>query len=257
MSIYRDKKSGRWRFEFDRHIKQPDGSSPRTRRRQLLPAGWTRAQADAFDRKESSALYAIATGIAKPRRTVDEAVRSYMKERVTTLKSGANIAHELGSMFDWYTGRAIEELPAICSEYAEDQEGALAPATIKNRIAYLRAACRFAWKRHHMCEHDPGARVEVPQVNNERQVYVDRRQMLMLAKACDHWETRALIRIAFYSGMRISEIIAAGVDATHVSLYERDKHVAPYVKQRLDNWLEAHQANEAATCSTGVQSTGG
>jgi hypothetical protein len=49
----------------------------------------------------------------------------------------------------------------------------------------------------------------------------------------------------------------AGVDATHVSLYERDKHVAPYVKQRLDNWLEAHQANEAATCSTGVQSTGG
>ena len=37
----------------------------RIRRRQLLPAGWTRAQADAFDRKEGAALYALAAGIAK------------------------------------------------------------------------------------------------------------------------------------------------------------------------------------------------
>jgi integrase len=207
MSIYRHKPSGRWMFEFDRYIE----GHGRTRKRRLLPAGWTQAQADAYDRKESAALYAIATGVAKPRRVVDEAVSRYLAERAPRLKSGVNIAQELEQMRDWWTGRSIEDLPEVAVEYAEDQEGALAPATIKNRIAYLRAACRYGWKRHKLCEHDPGARVVVPEVNNERQVYVTRGEMLHLARACDHWETRALIRIAFYSGMRLGEILAAEV----------------------------------------------
>lgn len=207
MPIYKDKDSGQWCFEFSRRI---DGR--RLRKRRLLPAGWTRTQADAYDRKESSALYALASGIAKPRHTIDQAVSRYVKERLPMLKSRINTEHEIEWMREWFTDRAIEDLPEVCAEYAEDQEGALKPATIKNRISYLRSACRFAWKRHKLCEHDPGARVVVPTVNNERQVYVTRRQMLQLARACNHWETRAMIRIAFYSGMRISEILEAGVE---------------------------------------------
>jgi len=34
----------------------------------------------------------------------------------------------------------------------------------------------------------------------------------------------------------------AGVDAAHVSLFERGKPVAKYVKRRLDGWLEKHNA---------------
>lgn len=207
MSIYRDRKTGCWRFDFDRRI-----NGERIRRRQLLPAGWTRAQADAFDRKEGAALYALATGITKPRHTIDEAVRRYLKERAAVLKSGENVTREIGWMADWYAGRAIEELPAVCAEYAQDQLGALAPATIKNRISYLRAACRWGWKRHGMAEHDPGARVSVPTVRNSRTVYIDRAQMLALARACDHRAVRAMIRVAWYSGMRLSEIEAAEPD---------------------------------------------
>lgn len=208
MPIYRDKPSGCWTFDFDRRIE-----GKRVRRRQLLPAGWTRAQADAFDRKESAALYALATGIAKPRHVIDEAVARYLKERVPRLKSGPNIEAELDQVLDWYKGRAIEELPEVCAEYAEDQDGALAPATVMNRIAYLRSACRWAWKRHKLCEHDPGARVVTPTVNNRRQSYVTRPEMLRLARACKtSWEVRALIRIAFYSGMRLGEITSAGIE---------------------------------------------
>jgi excisionase family DNA binding protein len=47
--------------------------------RQLLPAGWTRAEADAFDRKESAALYAIATGLARPRHHIGQAVALYLR----------------------------------------------------------------------------------------------------------------------------------------------------------------------------------
>jgi len=201
MPIYKDKASGRWMFDFDRRIE-----GTRVRRRQLLPEGFTRTQADAFDRKESAALYAIATGVAKPRHHIDEAVARYLKERVPNLKSGTNIERELGAMYDWYAGRFVDELHAVCDAYAEDQHGALKPATVKNRIAYLRAACRWAWKKHGLAESDPGARVSAPPVSNARDVTVTRAQMVRLARACRHRGVRALIRIAYWSGMRVSEI---------------------------------------------------
>lgn len=204
MPIYRDKRTGCWMFDFDRRIE-----GRRLRRRQLLPPGWTRAQADAFDRKEVAALYAIAAGIAKPRHTIDQAVARYLRERVPELKHGANVRREIAWLEDWYAGRPIEQLPEVCAEYAQDQHGALAPATIKNRISYLRAACRWAWKRHRMGDHDPGARVVAPTVRNARETTISRLQMVTLARACGHRGVRAVIRIAFWSGMRVGEILAA------------------------------------------------
>jgi integrase len=205
MPIYPKKGTGRFLFDFDKRIKRHDGTSERVRRRTLLPAGWTRAQADAYDRKESAALYAIATGIARPRHTVDDAIARYSRERIPLLKSGPNVARELEAMRAWWEGRPIDDLATICAEYASDQLGALQPATIKNRIAYLRSACRWAWKRHGLGQEDPGARVVAPAVDNARTVTVDRRQVLQLARACKHRGVRALIRVLFYSGMRVSE----------------------------------------------------
>lgn len=200
MPIYRDKATGRWRFDFDRYF-----AGRRFRRRQLLPAGWTRTQADAYDRQESAALYAIAAGIAKPRRDIGAAVASYMKERVPQLKHGDNAAREIEATRAWWDGRPIEDLHEVCAEYAADQIGALAPATIKNRISYLRAACRWAWKRHGMADSDPGARVVAPIVRNARDTTISRLQMVQLARACRHRGVRALVRILYYTGMRVSE----------------------------------------------------
>lgn len=196
----------RFQFEFDRWI-----GGERARKRKLLPAGWTRAQADAFDRQESAALYAIASGIAKPRHDIDEAVARYARERIPALKHGANVARELEATRDWWTGRPIEDLPRVAADYEADQRGALKPATIRNRIAYLRAACRWAWKRHGMAETDPGARVVVPMVRNARDTVVTLEQVEQLAKACQHRGVRALIRRLFYSGMRVSEAQRAEV----------------------------------------------
>ena len=68
MSVYKDKRTGRWRYEYARRIP----GKGRVRKRRLLPAGWTRAQAEAYDRKESAALSAIAEGIARPRAIIVE-----------------------------------------------------------------------------------------------------------------------------------------------------------------------------------------
>lgn len=74
---------------------------------------------------------------------------------------------------------------------------------------YLVSACRYAWKHYDVGETDPGAGVALPAVKNARKYYVTRAQMLAIAKACRCKSSRAAIRIAYYSGMRMSEIIRA------------------------------------------------
>lgn len=192
MSIYRDKRTGRWRFEFDHYV-----GGRRVRRRTLLPAGYTRAEAEAFDRKEGKALWSIAHGMAAPRATVDQAVACYIRERAPQMKHGNNARREIEQFRPWWSGRAIEELPAICAEYAADQHGALKPATIRNRIAYLRAACRWAWKHHGMADSDPAARVVVPVVRNAREVIVSRAEM-QTGRQAPHAGPRPHIRRAHW-----------------------------------------------------------
>lgn len=58
---------------------------------------------------------------------------------------------------------------------------------------------------------DPASGVIVPSVKNARHEYVDRREMLSLAKACTNRQARMAIRIAFYSGMRLSEILSVAI----------------------------------------------
>lgn len=210
MSVYRDKKAACFTFEFDRIV-----GGERVRTRKQLPKTWNQAQADAFDRQESARLYALVVGIERPSYTIEDAVSVYLTERVPKLKHGMDYAHELALMFPFYQGRPIESLADVCKAYqlrATREDGKpLAPATIKNRIRYLSAACRYGWKHHDMGEADPAARVTVPTVRNERKTYIDRREMLHLCRACHHQETRCLIRIGFYSGMRLSEILRAKV----------------------------------------------
>lgn len=210
MSVYRDKARGRWVFEFSRRI-----GGVRVRTRKLLPPAWTRAQADAFDRSESARLYASVQRVGDADPSIEDAVALYLKHRIPELKNGPVAEANLALVYWAYRGRPLSALPDVCraiqarSRRDDDSGKPLAPATIRNRIRYLTAACRWAWKHHGLGEHDPAARVAVPTVRNERKVFIDRRQMLLLARACTHRPTRAAIRIAFYSGMRISEIIRA------------------------------------------------
>jgi integrase len=208
MSISRDKARGCFVFEFDRRI---DGR--RVRLRKALPKTWSQAQADAFDRKESAKLYAAATGIERPRFTIDQAVEKYIEHRTPNLKAGAITERELAIMMWAYAGKPLDQLAEVCAAYARDatrEDGKpLSPATVRNRIRYLTSACRYAWKHHAMGEHDPAERVVSPTVRNERHYFIDRRQMLELCRATQHRPTRAAIRIAFYSGMRMAEIRCA------------------------------------------------
>lgn len=214
MPIYRDKERGAFVFEFDRRIP----GAGRVRARKRLPKTWNQAQADAYDRRESARLYALATGTQGADALIEDAVAVYVTEKVPNLKAGKNTAAELALMYWAYQGRPLSALPDVCKAYrikARKEDGSpLAPATLRNRIRYLTAACRYGWKEHKMAEHDPAATVTVPAVKNERQVYRTRGDMLRACKACRNRKARMAIRIAFYSGMRLGEILRAEVVGT-------------------------------------------
>jgi integrase len=205
MSIRWDKRNKRWRFEFDRRI---EGRRQRVSR--LLPKGWTQAQADAFDRKESARLYAIGTGVQQADPLIDDAISLYLADKIE-LKSFKATADHLNQIAPFYASKRMSELPAIAKEIADDRTGAregttISITTVRNRLACLKAACRWAWKAHGLTANDPTARMQMPQVRNERQVYLQRAGMLKAARLADRRDARAAIRVAFYSGLRLGEL---------------------------------------------------
>lgn len=203
MPVYFDSTRKRWRFEFSRLI-----GGRRRRATKLLPAGWTRRDAEAYAHTQDARLFAIATGAAKEQPLIAAAVRLYLEQHAATLKGRAYLERDLELVLPWYAGRRMDELPSVVAAYTTDNPG-LSPATIKLRMAYLRAACRWAWRRHGMGDHDPAERVILPTVRNERHEYITRAELLRIARIIKHLDARAMVLLAFYSGMRWSECMRA------------------------------------------------
>jgi len=203
MPVYIDKEKQRWRFAFNRVIE-----GERHRATKLLPPAWGRTKAEAYDRAETARLYAIATGLEQPEPLIERAVELYLDHRVPKLRDGRGIAQELANLAGYIEGRPMSQLADVSREYAEENQ-ALAPATVRNRLAYLRAACRYAFKKHKLTPHDPTGQMEFPAVDNARDVRlpVEDYERRILKRIGDD-ETRALFTLAFYTGSRwASEIL--------------------------------------------------
>lgn len=205
MPISWDTRNKRWRYQFKRTIE-----GKRVRASRLLPQGWSQAQADAFDRKESARLYAVGSGISPAANLIEAAVAHYLRDK-THLKSYRSVIENLAAVAWAYKGKTFADLPKVAALISETREAVrvgqvLTAATIKNRLALLKAACRWAWRKHGMGDSDPTVRMQMPAVKNDRHVYVTRKEMLTLARKADRADVRALIRVAFYSGMRFGEL---------------------------------------------------
>uniref|UniRef100_UPI00333FC84E tyrosine-type recombinase/integrase n=1 Tax=Castellaniella defragrans TaxID=75697 RepID=UPI00333FC84E len=226
MSIYYDKSRRRYRFEFDRVI-----HGNRVRGTKLLPKTWTQTQADKFDRAESDRLYAIAQGVEQDVPTIDTAVVHYLRAK-QHLKSHMQAAQHLNAVLPYYEGRRLSDLADVAREIVEDKAGAWKAATIKQRIALLRAACRLIWRDRRLQIPDPASHLTMPEVNNARQEYITRPEVLRMCRAISKREARRIILIAFYSGMRRGEIWRARVVAGRFVLPDTkngDPRIVPVV----------------------------
>lgn len=198
MSIAWDKRNKRWRFYFDRTI-----AGQRARSSRLLPKGWSLAQARAYSEREEGQLYAVATGIerADDRPLISRAVQAYVEHRAPTLIDGRKSIQNLVLLQDWYRGRALPDLPDIARSYAADHPD-LAPATVKNRLAALKSAVRYAYRRHGIGDRDWSERMEMPTVRNERQQYVTVPEFHRGIEAVTDPAAAAILTLAFFTGLR-------------------------------------------------------
>ena len=235
MSIRRDKSCGSFVFEFDKRI-----NSQRIRITKRLPKTWNQSQADAYDRKMSAELYAEAHGIGdKSTDLIENAVALYLTHRVPLLKHGRDYALELRDIERFYIGRPLSALAdvskAIQLRSIKRNGEPASPATIKNRISYLRSAVNYAWKHHNFGgESKPTERMSVPQVDNVSHVYASRRQMIELALHIQHRGVRAMLRRLFYSGKRFTEATKAIVNLEGTAYYIAD------TKNSLPDWQPIH-----------------
>ncbi len=198
MSIHWDKPNKCWRYQFDRVIQ-----GRRHRLSRLLPKGWTQAQADKYDRTESARLYAAASGVGSQDPLITEAIQLYITDK-THLKSYTATVENLMAIAWAYEGRTMSELGKVAEDVRNREKWSA--ATKKNRLAILKAACRWAWKRHDLTEQDPTSRMILPEVRNERHVYASRAEVGKLAWNADRRDVRAMILAAFYTGMRFGEL---------------------------------------------------
>lgn len=196
MPVYYDKDKSRWRFSFNRVI-----AGQRTRSTKLLPKGWSRTQAEKYDREETSRLYAIASGVEKPEPSIGAAVGLYLEHKIPKLRSGKRIAQNLAHLYEAIEGKPMSQLADVARDYVKDNPD-LADGTHHNRLAYLKAACRYAWRKHKLTPHDPTGEMEIPQPDNERQVDVQVSRLEKLLLKIKPVEARALYTLAFYTGSR-------------------------------------------------------
>lgn len=127
MPVYSSK--GRWRWTFNRVIQ-----GVRHRSTKLLPAGWSRAQAEAYDRQESSRIYAERSGLQQPRLPLAGAVALYLEHRLPNLKNGHKAAQDLAHLVNEIETTMLEDVAKMANKYEIDNKH-LAPATIRNRLA--------------------------------------------------------------------------------------------------------------------------
>src|SRR5689334_9580357 len=131
MSVYRDKKKHRFRFTFNRII-----GGRRYRATKLLPAAWSQAQADAYDRQESARLYAQASGLEEPSLGLAGAVQFYLDHRVPELRRRKSAAQKLALLLPYYKEAALADVGKVAAQYTKAERARLKPATIKGRLAY-------------------------------------------------------------------------------------------------------------------------
>lgn len=198
MPIYFDQARRRWRFDFRRVA----ANGARHRATKLLPQGWSRAQAAAFDAKECARLYLQTSGAEEPRLTLAGAVKLYLDHRVPQLRSGKNTAQELAHLLPHIERAHLDDLPRLATDYAIEQQGKLAAATIRNRLAYLRAAVTYAYRVHAYGDRDYTERMILPAVHNARHVYKRLPELEAVWQAIPHPEARAMFKAALYLGLR-------------------------------------------------------
>lgn len=195
MSAWKNRNTWRWRIMVGGNIAT---GSARTREAALAAESAARR-----------ALIAEPGGLPE-RRTLDQAVVRYLEStEYLGLKSAASLADKLGTWADYIAGQPIERAADVADSAVRDwMAKGLAVATINRRLAGLRRILSLAYRRWQWIGQDIAARIPLLPGENQRQVWLTRRDALRLRRACPPGRTRAAVTLLVTTGLRVGELLA-------------------------------------------------
>jgi integrase len=141
-------------------------------------------------------------------RGLSEAIEKYLDEEVPKLKSKKGVENHLKQLFPWIDGKSLTQIGEVAAAYAKDNRDKLAPATIRQRIAWLRRVFNIArdeWKWT-----NESIKIRGPSVNNKRTVVMPREHLELICQHCWYQETRDAMLVAMLTGMREGEVWKIG-----------------------------------------------
>ena len=203
---------GRWTVEFQQ-------AGIRVFRR--LPPGITKAQAEEWEVKRRRELFEAGPLGKRPELTLPAAIQLWLENNHR--KNQKKALSEAKQWEPFVKGKFLREAPEVAAS-AVRSWGKASPseirrtngsaatrqasaATINRRLCVLKAAAKYAWKQRWFGQNVSGLITLLPE-RNRREVYLTKRQVMILAESSPSRETQSAIWIAAYTGLRASELLA-------------------------------------------------
>lgn len=190
---------GRWCVEF-----QQGG----TRVFRRCPPGISKAEAQAFEVRLRRELFTDSALGIRQAVTIATALQVWLDATQPHRRDRRMTKANALAWAPFLTGKRVEDAPDVAADaIAEWTADGLAPATVNRRLAALKAACRYAWKRG-MVEHNVGGRISALREPPGRQVFLTPAEVRRLASKAPTPVCKAAIMLAAYTGLRAGELLA-------------------------------------------------
>jgi integrase len=191
---------GRWCVEF-----QQGG----TRIFRRCPPGVTKADAQQYEAAIRRDLFAASALGVRPALPIAAALQTWLEATTAHRRDQRMPKHNALTWAPFIEGKRVEDAPDVAAVAIKAwTEAGAAPATINRRLAALKAACRYAWKRG-MTEANVGGRIQALREPEGRQVYLTPAEVRRLAQAAPTPVCRAAVVLAAYTGLRAGELLRA------------------------------------------------
>ena len=194
-----------------------------------LPAGATRADAQALETRIRQQIIASATGRVD-HYTIDDAIDRWVESGAQALKSWQrDLRYRIGILRDYTAGQPLAALPEVADRIkSAGQKSGLSAAAINRYVALLRRVGNLA-ERWGWTDAPLGRRVILLPEHSERHVYLTADQVRRLQQHADPL-TADMIAFAVLTGLRRSELLALQphhVQGTVLALDARTKSGRP------------------------------
>lgn len=171
------------------------------------------------------------------RYTLEEAIFKWTAEELPRQKARRATANHAAQLKIYAKDKFIDEIPEVWASY-KSAHLSLKPATINHKGAILRRIANLALKNWQWIT--VPIYIELLKVNNKRQVYVTKPELDLLIKKCTCEETKALLQILYYTGMRVGEVLRAKVLGEVLAVSDTKNNSAAYIPMHKEVKKVAH-----------------